>query len=150
MSPEDAVRDLYGQVIDGWNAGDAAAMAAPMAPDALMIGFDGSQLHGRDEVEAELGRIFADHETASYVTKVRAVSKLGGEAALLWAVAGMPSPETSEVMPDRNAVQTLVARRDSNGWSVALFQTTPAQLHGREDVREALTEELSKELAQQS
>jgi uncharacterized protein (TIGR02246 family) len=74
-------------------------------------------------VEAELGRIFADHETASYVTKVRAVSKLGGEAALLWAVAGMPSPETSEVMPDRNAVQTLVARRDSNGWSVALSPT---------------------------
>jgi uncharacterized protein (TIGR02246 family) len=150
MSPEDAIRDLYRQVIDGWNAGDAAAMAGPMAPDALMIGFDGSQLQGRHEVEGELGRIFADHETASYATKVRAVSKLGGDTALVWAVAGMPSPETSEIMPDRNAVQTLVARRDSNGWSVALFQTTPAQLHGREDLRKALTEELSEELAQQS
>jgi uncharacterized protein (TIGR02246 family) len=121
-----------------------------MAPDGLMIGFDGSQLQGRDEIEAELGRICGDHETASYVTKVRAVSTLGGDAALLWAVAGMPSPETSEIMPDRNAVQTLVARRDSNGWSVALFQTTPAQLHGRDDLRKALTEELSKELTQQA
>jgi uncharacterized protein (TIGR02246 family) len=148
MSPEDEIRDLYRQVIDGWNAGDAAAMAGPMAPDALMIGFDGSQLQGRDEIEAELGRIFADHETASYVTKLRAVTTLGPDAALLWAVAGMPSPGTSEIMPDRNAVQTLVARRDSNGWSVALFQTTPAQLHGRNDLSHALTEELSKELQQ--
>jgi hypothetical protein len=36
------------------------------------------------------------------------------------------------------------------GWSVALFQTTPAQLHGRDDLRKALTEELSKELTQQA
>jgi uncharacterized protein (TIGR02246 family) len=150
MSPEDAARDLYGRVIAGWNAGDARAMAAPMAPDGLMIGFDGSQLQGRDEIEAELGRIFGDHQTASYVTKVRAVSTLGGDGAFLWAVAGMPSPETSEIIPDRNAVQTLVARRDSNGWSVALFQTTPAQLHGRDDLRKALTEELSQELTQQA
>jgi uncharacterized protein (TIGR02246 family) len=150
MSPEDAVRDLYRRVIAAWNASDARAMAAPIAPGALMIGLDGSQLQGRDEIEAELGRIFADHETASYVTKVRAASKPGGDAALLWAVAGMPSPESSEIMPDRNAAQTLVARRDSKGWSVALFQTTPAQLHGRDDLREALMEELSEALRQQS
>jgi hypothetical protein len=36
---------------------------------------------------------------------------LSEDTALLWAVAGMPSPETSEIMPDRNAVQTLVAAR---------------------------------------
>ena len=32
--------------------------------------------------------------------------ELSEDTALLWAVAGMPSPETSEIMPDRNAVQT--------------------------------------------
>jgi uncharacterized protein (TIGR02246 family) len=51
-------------VIDGWNAGDAESMAAPLAADGLMIGFDGSQLVGQGEVAAELERIFADHETA--------------------------------------------------------------------------------------
>jgi len=48
-------------------------MAAAIAPDGLVIGFDGSQMSGRDEVAEELGRIFADHETATYVTKVRSV-----------------------------------------------------------------------------
>jgi uncharacterized protein (TIGR02246 family) len=143
MTSEDAATALYTRVIDGWNAADADAMAAPFAADALMIGFDGSQLEGREAVATELGRIFADHETAPYVTKVRWVKPLGAEAALLYAVAGMPAPDTSEVMPDRNAVQTLVAHRGEGGWSVALFQTTPAQLHGRPEDAEALTAELS-------
>jgi uncharacterized protein (TIGR02246 family) len=143
MTSEDAATALYNRVIDGWNAADADAMAAPFAADALMIGFDGSQLEGREAVATELGRIFADHETAPYVTKVRWVKPLGAEAALLYAVAGMPAPDTSEVMPDRNAVQTLVAHRGEGGWSVALFQTTPAQLHGRPEDAEALTAELS-------
>ena len=46
-------------------------------------------------------------------------------------------------MPDANAVQTVVAHRVDDGWAVALFQTTPAQLHGRPDEREALTAELA-------
>ena len=149
MSPDEAARDLYRRVIEGWNAGDAEAMAAPIAADGLMIGFDGSQLVGRDEIAAELGRIFADHETAKYVTKVRRVWELGADAGLLWALVGMPSPETSEIMPDRNAVQTLLATQGAEGWSVALFQTTPAELHGRDDLSEALTRELGEAQAEQ-
>jgi uncharacterized protein (TIGR02246 family) len=144
MNAEEAARDLYRRMIDAWNAGDAEATAAAVAPDGLMIGFDGSQLVGGEEIASELGRIFADHETADYVTKVRRVWELGDDAALLWAVAGMPSPETSEIMPDRNVVQTLLATRGPGGWSVALFQTTPAQLHGRDDLSTALTEELNE------
>jgi uncharacterized protein (TIGR02246 family) len=144
MGAEEAAMDLHRRMIEGWNAGDAEAMAAPVAHDGLMIGFDGSQLVGRDEIAAELGRIFADHETANYVCKVRRVWALSADAALLWAVAGMPSPDGSEIMSDRNAVQTLLAVRGPDGWSVALFQTTPAQLHGREDLSEALTAELSE------
>ena len=47
-------------------------------------------------------------------------------------------------MPDRNAVQTVVAHRGEDGWSVVLFQTTPAQFHGRPDLAEALTAELAE------
>jgi uncharacterized protein (TIGR02246 family) len=143
MTIEDTALGLYRRIIDAWNAADAEAMAEPLGTDGLMIGFDGSQLQGREAVATELGRIFADHETARYVTKVRWVRALGADTALLYAVAGMPAPDTSEIMPDRNAVQTLVARRGEDGWSVALFQTTPAQLHGRPEETEALTVELS-------
>jgi uncharacterized protein (TIGR02246 family) len=144
---QEAVTGLYRRLVDGWNAGDAEAMAGPVAPDGLMIGFDGSQLHGRREIAAELGRIFADHRTATYVTKVRSVRQLGPDAALLHAVAGMVPPGGAEIMPDRNAVQTVVAHRGGDGWAVVLFQTTPAQLHGRPELADALTAELTALLA---
>jgi hypothetical protein len=36
-----------------------------------------------------------------------------------------------------------VAHREGEQWLVALFQTTPAEFHGRPEVSQALTEELS-------
>lgn len=144
MNAEDAVTSLYQRLTDGWNAADAEAIAAALAHDGLVIGFDGSQMVGREGVATELGRIFADHETASYVTKVRRVRSLGSDAGLLYAVAGMVPPGGAEIVPDRNAVQTVIAHRTGDGWTVALFQTTPAQLHGRPELSEALTAELAE------
>jgi uncharacterized protein (TIGR02246 family) len=144
MTTDDPLTILYGRLIDGWNTKDAAAMADALAPDGLVIGFDGSQMDGRDAVATELGRIFADHEPATYVTKVRSVRRLGDDAGVLHAVAGMVPPGKSEIMPDRNAIQTVVGRRGLEGWRVALFQTTPARFDGRPELTEALTDELAE------
>jgi uncharacterized protein (TIGR02246 family) len=146
MQSEDEVRELHARLIEGWNANDAAAMAAPFASDALKIGYDGSQMLGPEEIESQLGQIFADHRTATYVTNIRSVKPVGSDAALLHAVAGMVPPDGAEIMPDRNAIQTLVAHRDDDGWSVMLFQTTLAQFHGRPELTEALTAELAERL----
>jgi uncharacterized protein (TIGR02246 family) len=144
MTIDDEVRDLYRRLVDGWNASDAAAMAAAIASDGLVIGFDGSQMVGRDDVRRQLAAIFADHETATYVVKVRSVRPVGADAALLHAVAGMVPPDGSEIMPDRNAIQTVVAGRGDEGWRAALFQTTPAQFHGRPELTEQMTSELAE------
>ncbi len=144
MDPEDAARDLYRALIDGWNAGDAKAMGATLAARSLVVGFDGSQMVGRDAATEALSAVFADHQTARYVTKVRSVERLGPDAAIVYAVVGMVPPGGSGIMPDKNAVQTLVAYRTDEDWAVALFQTTPAQLHGRPDDQQALTAELAE------
>lgn len=125
-------------------------MAAPIAADGLVIGYDGSQMFGREEVASQLGRIFADHSTAAYVAKVRSVSTVGSDAALLHAVVGMVPPGGTELMPNRTAIQTVVASRGNEGWRVSLFQTTPAQFHGRPELIEQLTAELSDPLASTS
>jgi uncharacterized protein (TIGR02246 family) len=138
------ISDLYRRLIDGWNANDAAAMAEPMAPEALVIGFDGSQMVGKNEIESQLAQIFADHRTATYVAKVRSVQMLGVDAALLHAVVGMVPPDGDQIIPERNAVQTVVAAREAGKWRVMLFQTTPAQFHGRPDLSQALTSELAE------
>jgi uncharacterized protein (TIGR02246 family) len=144
-----AATALYHRLINGWNAHDAAAMGAVLGESSLVIGYDGSQMIGRDEMVTELSRVFADHEVARYVTKIRSVTPLGADTLVLHAVAGMVPPGASEIMPERNSVQTVVAHRTGGEWLVALFQTTPAQFHGRPELSEALTEELNHELLAQ-
>ena len=138
---------LYRRLIDGWNAADADAMGATLAENALVIGFDGSQMIGRHEAIAELRRIFADHQVARYVTKVRSVTALGPDVVVLHAVVGMVPPGGSRIAPAQNSVQTMVGHRSGGDLLVGLFQTTPAQFHGRPELAEALTAELSQELS---
>lgn len=125
-------------------------MASLFVDDANVVGFDGSQMDGKAAIEAELGRIFADHRTAAYVAKVRKVRFLSGDVAVLRAVVGMVPPGGSDINPATNAIQSLVALRDGDQWRLTLFQNTPAQFHGRPELSDALTKELRAELAKRS
>jgi uncharacterized protein (TIGR02246 family) len=95
------------------------------------------------EIEAQLRQIFQDHQTAAYVAKVREVRFLTAETAVLRAVVGMVLPGQTDLNPAVNAVQSLIAVKYERKWQIALFQNTPAQFHGRPDLAEQLTEELS-------
>lgn len=145
-SLNDDVRALHKAVIDAWNRRDAVGFAAPFAPDGGIVGFDGSFVNGRSAIEAHVGGIFADHQPAAYVTKVREVRGLGSDGALLRAVVGMVPPGNDDINPDVNAVQTLVAERGGDSWRIAMLQSTPAAFHGRPEESEQLTEELRREL----
>ena len=140
------IEALYRRLIDAWNARDGGAMAAVFASNGEMIGFDGSHVMGRAAIAAEMAGIFADHETARYVTKVKDVRELAPSVEVLRAIAGMVPPSASELNPDVNTHQTLVATRSDDGWSIDLFQNTPAQFHGRPELKEAMTAELRAEL----
>lgn len=146
-SDEDQIRALYRGMIDGWNAHDSAAMAAPFADDANIIGFDGSQMHGRADIESTVGKIFADHVTAPYYPIVREVRFLNADTAILRAVVGMVPPGQTNINPATNAIQSLVAAKVDGEWKIALFQNTPAQFHGRPDLAEQLTQELRQLLS---
>lgn len=139
---DQAVRELYRALLEGWDARDAEAMAAPFAEDGEVVGFDGSRHCGRTGIAAEMAEIFARHHTPSYVAKVRSVRLLGADAAVLQAVAGLVPPGESDLEPKLNARQTVVAARLGGEWRIVLFQNTPAQLHGRPELRQALSEEL--------
>lgn len=133
---------LYRQLLESWNRRDPSGYAALFADDGHAIGFDGSQMHGRGEIEASLRRIFADHLTAAYVGKVKAETQLGDDVTVVRAICGMVPPGRSELNPAVNAIQTLVAVRSAGRWKIAHFQNTPAQFHGRPDLADALTNEL--------
>jgi uncharacterized protein (TIGR02246 family) len=138
------IRRLYRQLLECWNRRNAAEFAALFAGDGSSVGFDGSQLNGRVEIEASLRQIFADHQTAAYVAKIREVRFLTPETAILRAVVGMVPAGQTDLNPAVNAIQSLVAVRVAGQWCIALFQNTPAQFHGRPNLAQELTEELRK------
>ncbi|HEY1386977.1 MAG TPA: SgcJ/EcaC family oxidoreductase [Ktedonobacterales bacterium] len=90
---------LYRQLLDSWNRRDASAFAALFDDEGQSIGFDGSPMGGRDEIATTLGQIFADHVTASYVSKIRDIRLLAHDVALLRAVVGMILSGQSDINP---------------------------------------------------
>jgi uncharacterized protein (TIGR02246 family) len=139
---EAEVSDLYSALLDAWNRHDAAAYASLFSDDGYVVGFDGSEMTGREEIERSLAGIFADHETGRYVGKLRDQRTISDDVAMLHAVAGLVPAGQLDLNPDLNAIQVLVARREDAAWRVMLFQNTPAQFHGRPEAVEALTNEL--------
>jgi uncharacterized protein (TIGR02246 family) len=139
----DEVRGVYERLLTAWNERSAERYGALFAADGLLVGFDGSRIAAAN-VSDHLGPIFADHPTAAYVAKVVEGRQLGSGAVLLMAIAGMTPPGHRELSPDRNAVQTILAERSDERWSVKLFQNTPAQYHGRPDLAEQHTRELQE------
>ena len=145
-SDEAEVRSLYQRLLDAWNKRDVAAYAALFEDRANVVGFDGSQMTGRSEIETTLAQIFAHHQTASYVSKVREVRLLTPDVAILRAVVGMVPPGQTDINPAVNAIQSLTAVKRDGRWRIALFQNTPAQFHGRPELAQQLTEELRQHL----
>src|SRR5258706_2091584 len=109
---------LYQQLLDGWNRRNAAAYATLFAEDANVVGFDGSPMNGRAEIATQIGRIFADHQTSTYVGKIREVRFLTPDVAILRAVVGMVPPGQSDLNPEVNAIQSLVATQQHGTWRI--------------------------------
>lgn len=136
------VRGLYWQLLEAWNQRDAARFAALFEEDANVIGFDGSMMNGRSQIESDLSQIFADHVTAAYLGIIREVRFPAPAFAVLRAVCGMVPPGKRDINPAVNAIQSLVAVERAGAWRITLYQNTPAQFHGRPDLAQSLTEEL--------
>ena len=68
-----AIERLYDALLDAWNKRNSKEYSALFAADADLVGFDGSQMKGKEEIESELRKIFASHQTAAYVHKIREI-----------------------------------------------------------------------------
>jgi uncharacterized protein (TIGR02246 family) len=139
---EEEVYEVYARLIHAWNHHDAAAFAGLFATHGLAVGFDGTQLAGQKEIDSALRSIFKDHHTARYVTKVRDMRVVTKDVMMLRAVAGMVPAGEFDIKPALNAVQSLVALRDIDGWVIVLFQNTPAKFDGRPHAADELSKEL--------
>lgn len=139
---EQKIRDLYHNLLTAWNNSDAKGMADLCSNNANLIGFDGSQHNGRTNIESDLQKIFASHKVPSFIYKIREVRFLFDNTAILRAVVSMVPQGGTDIIPEVNAIQTLVAAKYKDEWMVELFQNTPAAYHGRPELMKQLTDEL--------
>ena len=125
---EDAIRALYQQLLDGWNNGSGEAFAAPFAEDGDLVGFDGTHLRKQHHFISNSDTFVRG---SWLIGKVRSVRFLTPDVAVMHAVGGTIMAGQSDIEPERNSVQTLVAMNDSRGeWYLAAFQNTRAQYLG--------------------
>src|SRR5882757_8667310 len=119
---DDNVLRIYRNLIEGWNAADARKMTRDFADDAEIIGFDGTEMSGRERIAEYLAGIFANHKVASFVTLYRGMRLIAPGVFILRAEVGMVPPGSAKINPATNAVQTLTAVERDGSWKVELFQ----------------------------
>jgi uncharacterized protein (TIGR02246 family) len=107
-------------------------------------------LEGRAEIASSFARIFRSHSTPTYVGKVRSAIRLTEDVMMIRAVAGMVPPGHSDINPELNAVQSVIAVRREGRWRVAAFHNTPAAFHEQPETRDHLTSELRALLGKRS
>jgi uncharacterized protein (TIGR02246 family) len=134
---------IYRQLLEAWNRRDADGFAAVFTADGSCVGFDGSMMNGRAEMASTLRGIFDQHPTARYVAKVREVRAVAPTVVLVRSVVGMVPPNKNELNPAVNAIQTLLIVERGSDLEIALLQNTPAAFHGRPELAEQLTSELT-------
>ena len=142
----DIVINLYQQWLDEWNARNAAGMTDLFAENGNLIGFDGSQIIGKNELLDVLDNIFSHHSTAAYVALIREIRLLSPGVAWLKADAGMVPAGKDDISPALNAVQTMIAVKEENNWKISVFQNTPAAFHALPELAERMTADLREVL----
>jgi len=125
LADEEAVRDLYRQLMDGWNRGSGSAFAAAFTEDGDLVAFDGTHFKGRREIEPSHQELFDRWMKGTrLVGEVKDVRFLGSDVAVMHAVGGTVMRGKSRPSPERDSIQTLVATRESGEWRLAAFQNT--------------------------
>ena len=125
VADEEAVRDLYMELMDGWNRGSGEAFAAVFAEDGDLVAFDGTHFEGRAQIAPFHQELFDKWlKGTRLVGRVKDVRFLSPDVALMHAVGGIIMRGKSVPSPERDSIQTLVSTRQNGEWRLAAFQNT--------------------------
>jgi uncharacterized protein (TIGR02246 family) len=132
VEQQNEILAMYREIIDGWNAGSGEAFVAPFSENADFVAFDGTRFKGRAVIAAFHQGLFETHLRGTRLTgTVLSVRLLGPHIILLSTIGGTILPGRSSPSPERDSVQTLVARKRNGKWQVEAFQNTRLRPIGR-------------------
>ena len=122
---EEAVRDLYRELMEGWNRGSGEDFAAVFTEDGDLVAFDGTHFEGREEIAPFHQELFDKWMKGTrLVGRVKDVRFLSPDVALMHAVGSTVMRGKNASSPERDSIQTLVAVRHNAQWRLAAFQNT--------------------------
>ena len=125
---EKALHNLFHKMQDGWNQGDGQAFAASFTEDADYIVVNGTYLKGRQAIAAAHQQLFETRFQGSRLEGfLKHIRFLSDDIALMH-VHGRPQiPGQAVPAPEQYSIQTMVAIRHADEWSITAFQNTPIQ-----------------------
>jgi uncharacterized protein (TIGR02246 family) len=118
-SDEAAIRAFHENMIDAWNAGDAAAFAAPFTETADFIAFEGTHLSGRGEIVEFHQPLFDTQLKGTRLEgNVKFVRFLTPDLAVMHARCGVFPAGRDRTIASRESMQLYVAVRNRGGWGI--------------------------------
>jgi uncharacterized protein (TIGR02246 family) len=121
---EDAIREVLGRQIAGWDAGDPAYYASVFTPDADYVTFLGSHYKGRDAIASSYAPLFKKLLKGTHLeTEITELRFLTPDIALIQANA-VVRKGTQRWSRRAIRVNTSIAVRTDGGWLLAASQNT--------------------------
>jgi len=129
MKPESTdetkLRQMHADMIAAWNRGSAAGFAAPFAPDADFIAFEGTQLKGRSQIAQFHQMLFETSlQNTTLEGGVHFVRFLRPDFAVLHAWSTSSLPNERNASPSRDSLQLFVATKHGGYWQFDALQNS--------------------------
>lgn len=119
---ENAIRDLFTELIEDWGRGDGEAYGALFTEDADYIAFEGTHTKEREEIASSHQELFDTHLKGTRLTgRIESIRFLAPDVALVHATGGTVKRGGSEPSPERDSIQTLVAVKCGEQWRFTAF-----------------------------
>jgi uncharacterized protein (TIGR02246 family) len=121
MKPESTdetrLKEMHERMIEAWNRGSAAGFAAPFAPDADFIAYEGTQLKGRTQFETTL-------QNTTMEGGVHFIRFLRPDFAVIHAWSTSSLPNERNASSSRDSLQLFIATKHGGYWQFDAMQNS--------------------------
>jgi uncharacterized protein (TIGR02246 family) len=123
-----ALRALLDKMSDAWERGDGDAFLSVFSDDADYVVFDGTHLHGKDDIAAAHAPLWNNVLKGSRLISTGVTIRfLTPDIALLHSRGGVQKWYQRKPSKRALSMQTMVAMRRDGNWELTAFQNTRYQ-----------------------
>jgi uncharacterized protein (TIGR02246 family) len=125
VTDEQAINNLYQQLIQAWNKGDGEAYGAVFTEDASYVDVTGTQTQGSRAIGMTHQHLFQTFLKGSQLeATITSIRFLRPDVALLLVHGQTKLAGQVEASPDRGTIETAIVVKEQGKWRFAALQNT--------------------------